>query len=149
MARDYFYLQDIKISFQYVVFHTKMLIIFETRVRNSTTQQTILSIGLSVQCEFHFCTFFHLRLWWTWSGDPNTKFKSASKAKAKTCSLKLRLLLGPGPTGAFTDILKPLWQVVQSALCPASFLAFNTVIQVTEFYEKGHWVSITVGHMWI
>ena len=43
MARHYFYLQDIKISFGHVDFYAKMLLVLGARVRNSPTQQTILA----------------------------------------------------------------------------------------------------------
>ena len=42
-ARHYFYLQDIKISFEFVDFYAKMSLILYTPSRNSTTQQTIIS----------------------------------------------------------------------------------------------------------
>ena len=41
-ARHYFFLQDIKISFKYVDFYAKTLLVLDTRIRNSTTQWTII-----------------------------------------------------------------------------------------------------------
>ncbi len=40
-ASHYFDLQDIKISFHYVDFYAKMLLVLDTRIKNSTTQRTI------------------------------------------------------------------------------------------------------------
>jgi hypothetical protein len=42
MARHYFYLQDIKISFGHVDCYANMLLVLGARVRNSPTQQTIV-----------------------------------------------------------------------------------------------------------
>ena len=41
-AHYYFYLQDIKISFEYVDFYAKTLLVLDTRVGNSTTQWTLV-----------------------------------------------------------------------------------------------------------
>ena len=43
-ARHSFYLQDIKVSFEYVDFYAKILLVKYTRVKNSTIQRTIISI---------------------------------------------------------------------------------------------------------
>ena len=42
---SYFNLQDIKISFEDVVFYAKLSLILDTLVGNSKTQRTILSIA--------------------------------------------------------------------------------------------------------
>ena len=44
MVRHYFYLQDIKISFEEVDFYAKLSITLDTLVRNLTTQRTIVSM---------------------------------------------------------------------------------------------------------
>ena len=41
-ARHYLYLQDIILFFDYDNFYTQMLLFLDTRVRNSTTQWTII-----------------------------------------------------------------------------------------------------------
>ena len=43
-ARHYFYVHDIKISFKYVNFYKKPLLVLDTQVRNSTTQRTLMYI---------------------------------------------------------------------------------------------------------
>ena len=50
-ARHYFYVHDIKISFEYVNFYAKTLLVLDTRVRNSTTQRTLL---VDSKSQLHF-----------------------------------------------------------------------------------------------
>ena len=56
------YIQDIKISFEYVDLYAKMLLILDTGIRNSTTQQPIIFICLkqSGNAEPTCDTFFSL-----------------------------------------------------------------------------------------